>query len=197
MCSLCLVDGLVFVLMCFGTGYGGDSTGENWSILLWSGSEMFSYLIFGILFWSSINIMVIDSSFSTSSRKCLTLTHTCEALSSFFFLYQIGRSTKTYSFVAWVIVMSIHGRNQLIGHGGDATARLLLFFTALTDSCSRFSYDSVMYNRSLKHISVSQHNFSHITHCFTDHSSCFTLITLEMFWHQNTQSCVPKASLLQ
>ncbi|MBC7425627.1 MAG: hypothetical protein H7321_03740 [Bacteroidia bacterium] len=54
----------------------------------------------------------------------------------------IGYRTKLFTFLSWIMLLSLHNRNEIILQGGDDLLRLTLFWAMFLPWGSRYSYDS-------------------------------------------------------
>jgi hypothetical protein len=55
----------------------------------------------------------------------------------------IGYRTKLFTFLSWLIMLSLHNRNELILQGGDDVLRMTLFWGMFLPWGMRYSFDSI------------------------------------------------------
>lgn len=62
----------------------------------------------------------------------------------FAFLLLVGYRTKFVTFISWLLLCSLHIRNELVLSGGDTVLRLLLFWSLFMPLGARYSIDSIL-----------------------------------------------------
>ncbi|HIA02585.1 MAG TPA: HTTM domain-containing protein, partial [Myxococcales bacterium] len=56
----------------------------------------------------------------------------------------MGYRTKLFTFLCWLLIISLHGRNHMVLQAGDVLFRLLLFWAMFLPIGARFSVDSAL-----------------------------------------------------
>lgn len=66
----------------------------------------------------------------------------------------IGYRTRLFTFLSWLMMLSLHNRNTLILQGGDDLLRMVLFWTIFLPTGARYSCDSIFSEKKFNRLTI-------------------------------------------
>jgi len=107
------------------------------------------------LFYSNSGVVPLSMLFEYAWNKYYFSFHTLSGLWQvefilfmvayfFAFMMLIGYRTKLFTFLSWLMLLSLHNRNGLILQGGDDLLRLVLFWAIFIPWGARYSCDKIL-----------------------------------------------------